>query len=814
MALNKKQIDEIKASLKEQADIQARINSSAGDYIVLIKEIKELNKNITSIQKQQEIQKAKFDSATKDFTEAQEKALKTKIALTKAQITVYEDKIESEKISLDIITKELDVIKKTTKELAEAAKQSNKTLAVFKSGITDLKTIGNQVSMLYSKISDTFKMDKSIKSSALQMGVLSKQSDSFANTIQTAANSTIDFGVGIEDLAKMQADYSEELGRTVTLSTKGLEAMGQMAAATGLGAEGSAKLAADFDNIGVSVEGTRDFVEQTLEDSHKMGINASKVIKTIASNMKMLNQYNFKGGIKGLAKMSETVTKLGVSMSFVGGMADKLFSIEGAVDMSAQLQVLGGSWAKLSDPFKLMYMARNDMEGLATAVADAAAASAHFNTESKTFEISALEMDRLRKVSAEAGLNVEEVVASAKKLAGFNKIKTQISFEIKDKDTLSYLETTAQFNKNGEATINIDGKDRLLKSLSTSDSIRLKQMVDEEANLKKRAEDSVTFDETLTNLVNQFKQLLLPIIQTMDKELKPVIKQFTDSLKDPKTFQALIDFAKGIGSFVSGVGKFIVEWPKLTTGLFVVFEASKWFANGMALSAGFNSGSVGLTQGISGLGKNIFKLGGYISLASNVIGIGMDAYKNATDDSLSGWDATIKTLKDNAGKIAGGVIGGFFGGVIGGPAGAAIGAGYGADVGGGIQSDMNDGIIGSPIHDGVATPYSNIGNGLGSDFSKNRGIIQNGKIHPIDNKDSLLAMKPKGPIDNAMKNNSSSSMKIEFGDINFTGDIKLTTSNGQSISVDILKDPSFIREITRKVHSETERVIQGGKNKG
>jgi len=35
-------------------------------------------------------------------------------------------------------------------------------------------------------------------------------------------------------------------------------------------------------------------------------------------------------------------------------MADKLFDVEGAVDMSAQLQVMGGAWAKLADPFKLM----------------------------------------------------------------------------------------------------------------------------------------------------------------------------------------------------------------------------------------------------------------------------------------------------------------------------------------------------------------------------------------------------------------------------------------------------------------------------
>jgi len=87
------------------------------------------------------------------------------------------------------------------------------------------------------------------------------------------------------------------------LGQKGLEGMAAMSKATGLGAEGTAKMAADMEQQGISAERTADFVEQTMNDSSKLGINASKVIKNIQANMKMLNKYNFKGGVKGLAKM-------------------------------------------------------------------------------------------------------------------------------------------------------------------------------------------------------------------------------------------------------------------------------------------------------------------------------------------------------------------------------------------------------------------------------------------------------------------------------------------------------------------------------
>jgi hypothetical protein len=51
--------------------------------------------------------------------------------------------------------------------------------------------------------------------------------------------------------------------------------------------------------------------------------------------MKLLNKTNFKDGVKGLEAMGKLATKLGVKMDFAG-MSDKLWDIEGAVDMSAQ----------------------------------------------------------------------------------------------------------------------------------------------------------------------------------------------------------------------------------------------------------------------------------------------------------------------------------------------------------------------------------------------------------------------------------------------------------------------------------------------
>ena len=78
-------------------------------------------------------------------------------------------------------------------------------------------------------------------------------------------------GIQTKDLAKAQQSYSEEIGRSVILSEEGLVAMGEMAKGTGLGADGAAMMASEMDKFGMSVTGSRDLVEETVQDCRKNG---------------------------------------------------------------------------------------------------------------------------------------------------------------------------------------------------------------------------------------------------------------------------------------------------------------------------------------------------------------------------------------------------------------------------------------------------------------------------------------------------------------------------------------------------------------
>lgn len=828
--------------LEKQAEAQSRINDNATEYFKLLKDIGNIQKNIKHLEKQ----RLEFEK-------------KRNAAATSGNIAEYHSANETVKL----LEEKLKLLKETSDAYVEVAKQADKSAMGVKFLISSAKKIPSIISGTYGMIKSygLFDMDKAMKSAALEMGVLSKQSASFRNTITSSAmgmgkvgDSTIELGIGIEDLAKIQAEYSNELGRTVTFTDSGNQSMAQLAKGTSLGADGAARFAAEMETFGLSVSATRDYVEQTMNDAHKMGLNASKVIKNIQGNLKLLNKYSFKGGTKGLASMAESATKMNIDMNSVSGMADKLFDIDGAVEMSAQLQVLGGEWSKLADPFKLMYMARNDMDGLMKSVVNATKGTAKFNKESKNFEIPALELHRLRKVAEATGIAYDDLAVAAKNAAKYSVIDGSITMNV-DKDTKEYLENMSTFNDEGKAEISITDGDKvyskLVSALNETDLERLKSVAAERQSLKERAKDSQTFDESLKNTLTLFKSAMLPVVKEINESLKPFL---TEIFANTKFKQQLIDFGKDVGKVIGAASDAIKwvakigEWigPKgiLATiiGGEILFNVGKWYANGIALAAGFNASASGrgvmggLTGGLSKMGKGSVGKGLAVAGGLGIGGTVLGGVIDATTDPGSAMNILGNAAAD---AMTGAALGSFLG-PIGAGIGAAIGGLYGGIKAYNSRSEgANDAIFNSPVNDGFFSGslnkfsnntaglierrstgindgvISNIGSGLGSDFNKGRGIIQGGKITPIDNKDDLIAAKPNGVIDRSTKNsNNTKEIKISFSDIKFDGQITLSgPGNGNSIDItrDLLKNQDFVRNITKMIHIESSKAINGGK---
>ena len=157
-------------------------------------------------------------------------------------------------------------------------------------------------------------------------------------------------------------------------------------------------------------------------------------------------------------------------MGSVTSLAEKLLDPEGAIDLAAQLQVIGGAAGDLTDPFKLMYMATNDLEGLQDAIIDTAAASATFNKETGQFGFSPDQRRQMRDQAAAMGLSWEEFSETAIQAAKRTEVFSQLSFtnDVSEKDK-ELIASMAQIGKDGSAKVSIPGIEEMVDVANLTD---------------------------------------------------------------------------------------------------------------------------------------------------------------------------------------------------------------------------------------------------------------------------------------------------------------------------------------------------------
>jgi hypothetical protein len=834
---------------RDYASIQEGINSGLEGYIEGINKIKNLQKDLKTAQENLNKLKDQENLLANAITDEDKEQLK----LTKARIHLIESEMAS--------------IKKTKQYYTEIVKEAKKwdmlggqILASSVKAAASLSKIPSMIGNVTDKLKDLFEMDKAIRKASLQMGLMGSQSENFRNNIKLAAADTQKLGMGIKELAEMQAQYSENIGRNVSLGKEGLVALSQIAEGTGLGAEATAQMAADFEAQGVSAVRTKDAMEEAANRSSAMGLNSAKVIKNIAQNAKMLNKFRFKDGIKGLVKMSELSAKLGVDMEFTSGFAEKLFNVEGAVETAAQLNVMGGAFARLGDPFKLMYMARNDIAGLTEELANAASESATFNKQTGKFELGAMEMHRLKIIAEQTGLEYDKLATAGMNAAKFAKIKTQVSFTMND-EAKEFLANQAQFDKNGKAYIEINGEKKFLNQLGASGASLIEQQVKEKKSLEERALAGKSFDEQITNLINMVKTFMMPIVEGLTDVLKPLVEKF---MGDDKLKNDLKLLGENIGKLVEwgatklkwftetivdvfGVNGIFAAWAT-GKGLMILFDIAKWFANGISLSKGFLMGTKGMggADSMTDTGKSMlgtkrgagFKANFKGAAGSKLLKLGgvatglfeaYNEYSEQKDKNKSTGEAVGRAALKGTGAGLGAWGGGAAGAAIGtaifpgiGTAiGGLIGAGLGA-WGGGKAADLDtygvdDGVV-QFNKDDKFTKVNDSTMIAGTNKNGNKDLAQVLKYGMMAASPLGLPLLAGGLMSGLIGGNGSSSRsagsKVEFGELKITGEIKVSLPDGSNIGQELIRSPEFRTSITRVVQAQLEKNNNGGKNSG
>ena len=561
------------------------------------------------------------------------------------------------------------------------------------------KQIFSYVSKLWN---DFDKVDHAVRDISVNMGLTSSQMATFSKNTAYAAVETAKLGIGVEEVIKLQQSMGEGLGKNLILTRDQIKGVAEMAKGTNLGVEGVSAMAEGFSSFGVNLDTMRDRVEGVFQSTQKLGLNSGKVIKAISDNLKTAQKYNFKDGSKSLDEMAKRAVSVKMDLSSVFGLGEKLFELEGAVNLSAELQVLGGSFAALADPMQLIYQARNDMDGLQKSLIEATKGVAMFDKATGEFKIPAAELHRLRKVAEATGLSIDEMTQSALELAKQDKAMSQLANAFKySPEQRQAIANLAQVGKDG--VLKIVTSDGTTKALSALGDLEIENILGKSSSLEQAAKSRMTFLDMLKNIGNVFTSKLFPVLESISQRLM-----------DSGLLKNLESVAEKIAGFLSEL--FTTDKVKN------MIESAKSFIEKV----------IGIVNEV--LSGNGSFLGKVVNLGTKLL---YEVFKGALDMLMQ------PLIGGGVGALAGGAIGGAFFG----PGGAMLGAQLGGMAGTAIGGAMM-------INDGTVLPNSKV-------ISQ---VTPNGGLKPLavtNPQDTITASKTGGY--NNTNVNINGTLKLDLG---------------------------------------------------
>ena len=289
-------------------------------------------------------------------------------------------------------------------------------------------------------------------------------------------------GYKMDDLIDASISATEQTGRFFTMSEKTMENMAVTSRAFIGDMRSMGPLLRSFELVGVGADKTLQNINEAGKRALTLGLNTRTTTAELSKNIGKLNEYGFQNGIQGLASMVRKATEFRMEMGEVFKIADKVMSPEGALDLAANLQVLGGAIGALGDPFQMMYMATNNVEGLQDALMGAAKSLVTYNNEQGRFQITGANLRRAREMADQLGVSLDELtngaVAAMERTSAASDLMAS-GLQMKDEDK-EFLTNLAQM-KGGKMVIEVP--ESLQDQLGKQTEIALDSMTKEQASL-------------------------------------------------------------------------------------------------------------------------------------------------------------------------------------------------------------------------------------------------------------------------------------------------------------------------------------------
>lgn len=275
-------------------------------------------------------------------------------------------------------------------------------------------------------------------------GISGELSEGLRDSMISASVEAKKYGFELAQIGEFYTELSDKSGKFSLINKTTIVEASKTAAALGMSLADMAGAISDYEKVGLGAKETTKAIGDAAVRSISLGLNARKVADTMKESVGKLNEFGFKNGIQGLERMVQKSIEFKISMENVSTIAEKVLNPDGAVEMAANLQVLGGAIGDFGDPIKMMYDATNNVEGLQDSLIGAAKGLATYNQEQKRFEITGINLRRAREMANSLGISMADLtktaVAAQERMAASTALmSTGLNMKDKDKEFLTNL---------------------------------------------------------------------------------------------------------------------------------------------------------------------------------------------------------------------------------------------------------------------------------------------------------------------------------------------------------------------------------------
>lgn len=310
------------------------------------------------------------------------------------------------------------------------------------------------------------------------------------------------YGTSAQQIADYQKQYSEATGRNIQLTKQQME---QMIALGNITDNATAsKLVEEFDTLGVNVEDTLAYTGQLQERAKFLGLNATKASQTLAENIKLAASHSFKNGVEDIEKMALKSQSLKMNMDSIMTAADKFNTIQGAIETSANIQMLGGSFAsQFSNPMGAMYEAMADPAAFQDRLIKTIAGKGTYDKKTNQVHFDPVTMAQMQEMSKQLGVSVEELTKPAMAMAQNAAVDKELrgNWSAEDKAAIENLSRSNFDEKTGKHYVNIQDENGDVQQVNVEDLTQeqLKQAQDSAMTQDKMWSDVHAIKETIVN---------------------------------------------------------------------------------------------------------------------------------------------------------------------------------------------------------------------------------------------------------------------------------------------------------------------------